>query len=58
MRINIKKVVIGMPPGVYEALEKLAAEKKHTVPGYIRWLIWKHIEEKNIAVTVFQKKEH
>ena len=56
MKINTKKVVVGMPPEIYAALEKLAGKKRHTVPSYIRWLIWQHIDEKSIPVTVFGKK--
>lgn len=57
MRINTKQVVVGMPPAVYEALKKLANEKQHTVPGYIRWLIWRHIEEKDIPGSLFSGGE-
>lgn len=57
MKINTKKVVVGMPPAVYEAVGKLAKEKKQTIPAYIRWLIWRQIEEKNITVSIFSKRE-
>ena len=56
MKINTKRVVVGMPPAIYEALEERAAEKGHTVASYVRWLIWKHIDEENIPVSVFAKK--
>ena len=35
--------------------EKLAEEKHRTVSGYIRWLIWRHVEEKDIAISLFSK---
>lgn len=57
MRINTKKVVIGMPPELYSALEKLAGEKQHTVPGYIRWLIWRHIDETDMPASLFPKRK-
>lgn len=45
MKINTKKVTVGMPPRLYEELEKLAAEKEITVPGYIRCILWRHVEK-------------
>ena len=47
MKLNTKKVVVSIPPALYDALEKLAEEKHRTVSGYIRWLIWRHVEEKD-----------
>jgi hypothetical protein len=57
MKINTKKVVVGMPPEIYAALEKLAGKKRHTVPSYIRWLIWKHIDETDMQISLFSKGE-
>ena len=56
MKINTKKVVVGMPPEIYAALEKLAGKKRHTVPSYIRWLIWKHLAGQDISVPLFPLK--
>lgn len=58
MKINTKKVAVGMPPAVYEAVGKLAKEKKQTIPAYIRWLIWRQIEEKISQFPFFQKESH
>lgn len=44
-----------MPPEIYAALEKLAGKKRHTVPSYIRWLIWKHIDETDMQISLFSK---
>ena len=55
MRINTEKVVVGMPPPIYQALKGLAEERKQTVSAYVRRLIWKNIEEKDVTVSVFQK---
>jgi predicted DNA-binding protein len=55
MKLNTKKVVVSIPPALYDALEKLAEEKHRTVSGYIRWLIWRHVEEKDIAISLFSK---
>lgn len=53
MKINTKKIVLSVPPGLYEALKGLAAEQGHTVPGYIRRLLWRHVDEKGIPVSIF-----
>lgn len=45
MKVNTKKFVVGMPPGLYAELEKLAEKKRLTVPGYIRRVLWRHVEE-------------
>ena len=47
-----------MPPTLYEAVKKLAVQKRQTVPAYIRRLIWKHIDEEDIPVSIYQKEEH
>ena len=57
MKINTKHVSVGMPPAVYEELRKLAFQNGNNVPGYIRWLIWKHLDEENIPVSLFFPKE-
>ena len=46
-----------MPPEIYAALEKLAGKKRHTVPSYLRWLIWKHIDETDMQISLFSKGE-
>lgn len=38
-----KKVVIGMPQELYDALKKLAEEDCRSVPSYIRQVLWEHI---------------
>ena len=48
MRINTKKVAVGMPPNLYAALEKKAAEHDRTVASYIRWLLGQHVDEKDL----------
>ena len=57
MKINTKKVTVGMPPAMYEALKKLAAQNGNNMPGYIRRLIWEHLTEENILISLFPPKE-
>lgn len=57
MRINTKKVVVSMPPALYDTVKKLADETGQTVPAYIRRLIWKHTEENGETVVLFSEKE-
>ena len=48
MKIKTKKVAVGMPPNLYAALEKKAAEQDRTIAGYIRWVLWQHVDEKDL----------
>ena len=57
MKTEIKKVTVTLPPTIYEELEKLAAKNGHRVSGYIRWLIWKHLEEMDIQTALFPQEE-
>ena len=57
MKTKTRKVTISLPPKLYSELETLAAQKGHRVPGYIRWLIWKHLEEMDIPVPLFPQGE-
>lgn len=50
MRINTKQVVVSVPPNMYEALKKLAEEQDRTVSGYVRWVLWRHMDEKNLNI--------
>ena len=50
------KVTVGVPQKLYAVLKKLAEESGRTVPGYIRWLIWKHLEENDIQVSMSGEK--
>lgn len=56
MRINTKRVVVSMPPALYDAVKKSADETGRTVPAYIRRLVWKHVEENGETVVLFPEK--
>ena len=38
-----KKVLVGMPQELYDALKKSAAEDYRSVPSYIRKVLWTHL---------------
>ena len=58
MQTKARKVTISLPSVIYEELENLAANGGHRVPGYIRWLVWKHLDENSISTPIFpQRKE-
>lgn len=40
-----KKVTVGMPQELYDALKKLAVEDCRSVPSYIRLVLRKHVEK-------------
>lgn len=52
-----KKVVVGIPLKQYDTLKELAEESGRTIPGYVRWLIWKHLEEMDISAPLFPQGE-
>ena len=39
-----KKVLVGMPQELYDALKKSAAEDYRSVPSYIRKVLWTHLQ--------------
>lgn len=41
-----KKVTVGMPQELYDALKKLAMEDCRSVPSYIRLVLREHLEKK------------
>ena len=46
MQKKDKKVTVGMPQELYDALKKLAVEDCRSVPSYIRLVLWEHTEKK------------
>ncbi len=40
-----KRVSVGLPLWLYDALKQLAAENNRSLTGYIRRVLWKHVEE-------------
>ena len=41
-----KKVTVGRPLWLCDALKQLADENNRSLPGYIRRVLWKHAEER------------
>ena len=41
-----KKVTVGLPLWLYDALKQLADENNRSLPGYIRRVLWKHAEKR------------
>lgn len=46
MQKKDKKVTVGMPQELYDALKKLAVEDCRSVPSYIRLVLREHLEKK------------
>lgn len=46
MQKKDKKVTVGMPQELYDALKKLAVEDCRSVPSYIRLALREHLEKK------------
>lgn len=46
MQKKDKKVTVGMPQELYDALKKLAMEDCRSVPSYIRLVLREHLEKK------------
>ncbi len=40
-----KKVTVGLPLWLYNALKQLAEENQRSLTGYIRRVLWQHAEE-------------
>lgn len=40
-----KRVSVGLPLWLYDALTQLAAQNNRSLTGYIRRVLWKHAEE-------------
>ena len=41
-----KKVTVGLPLWLYNALKQLAEENQRSLTGYIRRVLWQHAEER------------
>ncbi len=39
-----KKVTVGLPLWLYDALKQEAEKNNRTLPGYIRRILWKYAE--------------
>lgn len=46
MQNKDKKVTVGMPQELYDALKQLAVEDCRSVPSYIRLVLREHLEKK------------
>ncbi|WP_160662686.1 hypothetical protein [Colidextribacter sp. OB.20] len=57
MKAETKRVTVTLPPTIYEELERLAAKNGHKVPGYVRWLIWRHLDGQDISLPLFPPGE-
>ncbi|MCI9352696.1 MAG: hypothetical protein HFF58_05520 [Lawsonibacter sp.] len=43
-----KRVSVGLPLWLYDALKELAEENNRSLTGYIRRVLWQHTEEKKL----------
>ena len=40
-----KKVTVGMPQELYDALKQMAEEDSRSIPNFIRQILWAYVEK-------------
>lgn len=46
-----KKVTVGMPQGLYDALRQMAEEDSWSISNFIRQILWAYVEKKSFERT-------